>query len=163
MRQRRVVQEQVRRPADAELSGQLQLQITGRLPSTNLITKGEDMHLQKMAIGAAMVAALIGCATATKQTDATMTPYDKDTEYAVAPRPDGFSLAVNYSRYQFIPESDAVAVACRSALMAITYEQADKQGKKIKPLNEQRIRISMGRNGLSGITSCSASAIAEWQ
>lgn len=110
-----------------------------------------------------LVITLMGCATATKQTDAAMTPYDKDTEYAVAPRPDGFALAVNYSRYQFIPESDAVAVACRSALMAITYEQADKQGRKIKPLNEQRIRISMGRNGLSGITSCSASAIAEWQ
>ena len=105
---------------------------------------------------------LTGCATATKQTDATMTPYDKDTEYALVLQPDGFTIAVNYSRYQFIPESNAVAIACKSALTAIAYEQADKQARKIQPLNEQRICISMGRNGLSGITSCSASAVAEW-
>jgi len=107
--------------------------------------------------------ALIGCATPTRMTDAPMIPYDKDTEYAVTPRADGFSIAINYSRYQFIPESSAVAAACKSALTAIAYEQADKQGRKIQPLNEQRIRISMGRNGMSGITSCSALAVAEWQ
>ena len=106
---------------------------------------------------------LAGCATATKQTDAAMVAYDKDTEFAVAMKSDGFSVAVNYSRYQFIPESGAVATACKSALMSIAYEQADKQGRKIKQLNEQRIKISMGRNGLSGITSCAASAVAEWQ
>jgi hypothetical protein len=106
---------------------------------------------------------LSGCATPTRMTDSSMTVYDKDTDYAVTLRPDGFSIAINYSRYQFIPESSAVATACKSALTAIAYEQADKQGKKIQPLNEQRIRISMGRNGLSGITSCSALAVAEWQ
>ena len=92
-----------------------------------------------------------------------MVPYDKDTEYAVTSLPEGFSIAINYSRYQFVPESSAVATACKSALTSIAYEQADKQGRKINPLNEQRIRISMGRNGLSGITSCSASVVAEWQ
>lgn len=96
-------------------------------------------------------------------TDAQMTSYDKDTDYVITPRPDGFSIAVDYSRYQFIPESSAVAIACKSALTSIAYEQADKQGRKIQPLNEQRIRISMGRNGLTGITSCSALAAAEWQ
>ena len=106
---------------------------------------------------------LIGCATPIQMTDAQMTAYDKDTDYAITPRPDGFSIAINYSRYQFIPESSAVATACKSALTAISYEQADKQGRKIQPLNEQRIRISMGRNGLTGITSCSALAVAEWQ
>jgi len=106
---------------------------------------------------------LSGCATPTRMTDAAMTAYDKDTDYAVTARPDGFLIAINYSRYQFIPESGAVATACKSALTAIAYEQADKRGRKIQPLNEQRIRISMGRNGMSGITSCSASAIAEWQ
>ena len=106
---------------------------------------------------------LIGCATPTRMTNEQMTPYDKDTDYAVTPRSDGFSIAINYSRYQFIPESSAVATACKSALTAIAYEQADKQGRKIQPLNEQRIRISMGRNGMSGITSCSALAVAEWR
>lgn len=109
------------------------------------------------------VAMLGGCAAPSRQTEAPMLPYDKDTEYAVIQKPDGFSLAINYSRYQFIPESDAVATACKSALMAIAYEHADKQGRKIRQINEQRVRISMGRNGLTGITSCSALAVVEWQ
>ncbi len=121
------------------------------------------MSSRSTLVTLALVSLLFGCATATKQTDASMQTYDKDTEYALTPRPDGFSLAINYSRYQFIPESDAVATACKSALTAIAYELAEKQGRKIKPINEQRIRISMGRNGLSGITSCSALAVAEWQ
>jgi hypothetical protein len=106
---------------------------------------------------------LIGCTTPTRMTDAQMSRCDKDTEYAVTSRADGFSISVNYSRYQFIPGSSAVATACKAALTAIAYEQAGKRGRKIQPLNEQRIRISMGRNGVSGITSCAASAIAEWQ
>jgi hypothetical protein len=121
------------------------------------------MVTRKFALAVGLIALISGCATPIQQTDAAMTPYDKDTEYAVTPRPDGFAIAVNYSRYQFIPESSAIATACRSAVTALAFEQADKQGRKIKPLNEQRIRISMGRNGLTGMTSCSALAIAEWQ
>lgn len=121
------------------------------------------MLVRCVALSLAIPVLLFGCATATKQTDATMLPYDKDTEYALSARSDGFALAINYSRYQFIPESGAVATACKSLLTAIAYEQAEKQGRKIQPLNEQRIRISMGRNGVTGITSCSALAIAEWQ
>ncbi|MBL8445800.1 MAG: hypothetical protein JNJ44_00105 [Zoogloeaceae bacterium] len=92
-----------------------------------------------------------------------MIQYDRDTEYSVMARDDGFSITINYSRYQFIPESGAVAVACKSALTAIAFEHADKLGRKILPINEQRIRLSMGRNGFTGITSCSATAVAEWQ
>ncbi len=121
------------------------------------------MLFQKLVVTLLFGSALFGCAAPTKMTDMPMVPYDKDTEYAVTSLPEGFSIAINYSRYQFVPESSAVATACKSALTSIAYEQADKQGRKINPLNEQRIRISMGRNGLSGITSCSASVVAEWQ
>ena len=121
------------------------------------------MSFHKFAALILFVYLLSGCAAPTRMTDAQMTAYDKDTEYAVTPHADGFGVAINYSRYQFIPESGAIAMACKSALTAIAHEQADLRGRKIKPLNEQRIRISMGRNGLSGITSCSASAVAEWQ
>ena len=106
---------------------------------------------------------LVGCATPAKMTDESMVKYDKDTDYAIIPSPDGFSIAIHYSRYQFIPESSAVATACKSAVTTVAYEHADKQGRKIHPLNEQRIRISMGRNGLTGVTSCSAMAVAEWE
>lgn len=120
-----------------------------------------------MACGAlwlpALCLAFAGCATAVSFTDAPMTEHDKDTVYAVEDRPDGFSLTVRYARYQFIPESTSVAIACRAALTSIAWEVAERRGKKIDPVNEQRIRISMGRNGLTGITSCEASALAAWR
>ena len=98
-----------------------------------------------------------------RQSDAPLSEYDKNTKYGIEPRPDGFGISIYYSRYQFIPESDAVATACKQALTSIAWEQAEKQGKEIAPINEQAIRISMGRNGMTGITSCSAFATAKWK
>ncbi len=99
---------------------------------------------------------LAGCATPISHTNIPLSTYDRDTEYAVEDREDGFSITVYYSRYQFIPESSAVATACKNQLTAIAWEYAENKGKEIEPINEQRIRISMGRNGLTGITSCQA-------
>ncbi len=123
------------------------------------------MRIHKLLSSITIIYSILvaGCATPMQHTDAPMITYDRDTEYSVVSRPDGFAITIYYSRYQFIPESSAVAVACKSALTAIAYEHADKQDHKIQPINEQRIRVSMGRNGFTGITSCSASAVAEWQ
>lgn len=104
-----------------------------------------------------------GCATPVSHTNIPLSTYDKDTEYGVQETNDGFSITVYYSRYQFIPESDAVATACKSQLTAIAYEYAENNGREIEPINEQRIRISMGRNGLSGITSCQANGIVKYK
>ena len=106
---------------------------------------------------------LSACATPVNHTNISLSTYDKDTEYGLEDRPDGFGITVYYSRYQFIPESDAVATACKSALTSIAWEIAEKKGKQIEPMNEQRIRISMGRNGFSGVTSCQAYAVAKWK
>ena len=92
-----------------------------------------------------------------------MSAYDKDTEYVVEDTGDGFIVTVNYTRYQFIPESSAVATACKSALTTIAWDIADRRRKKIEAVNEQRIRLSMGRNGVTGITSCQASAPVKWR
>jgi hypothetical protein len=62
-----------------------------------------------------------------------------------------------------VHDSDAVAAVCKSALTTIAQEHAENNGKKIQPINEQRIEISMGQNGLNEITSCSAHASAQWQ
>ena len=110
-----------------------------------------------------IVGLLSGCATPVRQSDAPLSQYDKNTKYGIEPRPDGFGISIYYSRYQFVPESDAVATACKQALTSIAWEQAEKQGKELVPINEQAIRLSMGRNGMSGITSCSAFATAKWK
>ena len=106
---------------------------------------------------------LNGCATPVSHTNIPLSTYDKDTEYGIEEQDGGFGITVYYSRYQFIPESDAVATACKSQLTAIAWEHSDKVGKPIEQVNEQRIRISMGRNGISGITSCQATAVVNWK
>ena len=113
------------------------------------------------AIGLAIVWMVAGCATPVSHTNIPLSTYDKDTEYGIEERSDGFGVTVYYSRYQFIPESDAVATACKAQLTAIAWENSDKTGRVIEPVNEQRIRISMGRNGFTGITSCQANAIVK--
>ena len=113
---------------------------------------------------AIVVAALIaGCATPMSYTKRPMTAVDRDTEYAIEDREDGFVITLNYTRYQFIPESSAVATACKSALTSLAFDHADRKKRKIEPINEQRIRLSMGRNGFTGITSCSGQASVQWQ
>jgi hypothetical protein len=105
---------------------------------------------------------LSACAMPVSYSNVPLSPYDKDTDYGVEENEKGFLITVYYSRYQFLVESDAVAVACKSQLTAIAWEHSDKVGRPIKDLNEQRIRISMGRNELTGITSCQAYGVAEW-
>ena len=92
-----------------------------------------------------------------------MPTYDQTTPYWADDLANGFRLTINYSRYQMIPESSALATACKQALTSIAYEFADSRKRQIKRIEEQRIKISFGRNGVSGITSCSATVPVEWQ
>lgn len=121
------------------------------------------MRIIKTSIPAILMSMLFGCAAPVTYTTNAMTRLDKDTEYSVSETGSGFDLVVVYSRYQFIPESAAVATACKAALMSTAWEVAKQRGKKISPVNEQRMKLSMGRNGVTGITSCSATAPVEWQ
>lgn len=109
------------------------------------------------------LAMLAGCATPVSYTNAPFTTYDRDTEFAIEEKSDGFDITVNYSRYQFIPESTVVALACKSALTTIAYEAAEKRKRKIAPINDQQIKISTGRNLINGVTTCSANTSAKWE
>jgi hypothetical protein len=99
--------------------------------------------------------ALWGCAAPVEYSSQPLQRYDNNTSFRVDDQDDGFTITVYYSRYQFIPESEAVAMAAKSALMSIAYEVSDMRKRPIEQINEQRIKMSMGRNGLSGITSWS--------
>jgi hypothetical protein len=101
----------------------------------------------------AIVCIFAGCATPVGYNEKPLSRVDKDTSYRVDDHPDGFTITVYYSRYQFIPESDAVSQAGKSALLSTAYDVAEARGKKIQSINEQHIKMSMGRNGFSGITS----------
>jgi len=86
---------------------------------------------------------LAGCATPVSHTNIPLSTFDKDTEYGIESRSNGFAVTVYYLRYQFIPESNAVATACKSQLTAIAWDHSDKIGNPIKQINEQRIRLSI--------------------
>lgn len=105
----------------------------------------------------ALVSLALGCASPVGYTTQSMHRRDKDTTYRVDDHDSGFSITVYYSRYQFVPESTAVALAGKSALLSIAHDVAESRGRAIDPIDEQRIKMSMGRNGLSGITSWSGS------
>lgn len=126
---------------------------------TNTSRKPASRMLASVTV---LLLALGACATPVGHSNRPMQTYDRDTEYQVEERPGGFALTIYYSRYQFIPESDAVALACRSSLTAIAHEVAERRGRRIQQVNEQRIRLSMGRNGVTGITSCSATAPVDY-
>lgn len=74
------------------------------------------------------VASVGGCAAPVSHTNIPLSTYDKDTEFGIEDRPGGFGITVYYSRYQFLPESDAVATACKGQLTAIAWEHSDKVG-----------------------------------
>lgn len=111
--------------------------------------------LQEVAF--VLAVALCSCATPVGYTEKALARHDKNTTYRVDDHSVGFTVTMYYSRYQFVPESDAVLAAAKTNLTAICYDVADARGKEIRPINEQRIRMSMGRNGVTGITSWTGS------
>lgn len=104
-----------------------------------------------------------GCATPIKHTEKPMTRYDKNTTSRVDETSTTMTVSVYHSRYQFIAEANSVIQEAKSAAMAIARERAAAQGRKIKPIDEQSVRVSTGRNGLSGITSCTLQLVAEFE
>jgi hypothetical protein len=88
---------------------------------------------------------------------------DKNAKFTVKDTSAGFTVEVRYSRYQFVPETDALLVACRSLVTARAYDEAKTRGREIEPVNEQTVRVSTGRNIINARTSCRAFAEAKWK
>jgi hypothetical protein len=88
---------------------------------------------------------------------------DKNAHFTIKDTPNGFSVEVRYSRYQFVPEASALLVACRSLVTARAYDEAKTRGREIEPINDQTIRVSTGRNIIKARTACRAFATAAWK
>jgi predicted small secreted protein len=123
------------------------------------------MKRQTVTAGAValLAMALAACTTAADVSKPIEAGKGNDAKVQIIDTADGFNVDVKYSRYQMIPESSALLVACRSMATARAYEEAKTRGKEIEPINEQTIRVSTGRNGLLGLTSCRAFAEAHWK
>ena len=103
------------------------------------------------------------CSTSNKLTKIELKNKTSDISYGVKENDRGFEIEISYKKYQFWPESDALITTCKSQLISTAYDYADEKGSSIKKINEQRIKISMGRNGLTGVMSCNASTKVSWE
>jgi hypothetical protein len=102
---------------------------------------------------------LSACTRPAQYSAVPLRPYDANTRYAVEERENGFVLVVEFRQRAFVPRSDAeMHEACISALTSIAADEADKQGRRLQPLDPATVRVSTGRDGVSGHSSCSARA-----
>jgi len=94
------------------------------------------------------------------------TRYDADTTYQIRDTSrNGFMLSIQHEKEQYAPDMAGLAISCKSALTALAYNLADKQGREIKPINEQRILLKTNRyiENMVGISLCDASVPVEWK
>lgn len=121
--------------------------------------------MKKSYFAAAAIASILasGCAQPIREAYPSMTPYDAETVYSIEPREGGFTLSAVFAQHQFKPDMSALITMCKSRLGNIALDHADKQRKKTKPLDDQRIKLSTDRNIMNGISTCKASVPVEWK
>jgi hypothetical protein len=81
---------------------------------------------------------------------------DKNAKFQIADTANGFTIDLTYSRYQFVPEGDALIAACKSIVINRAYEESKLRGREVKPIDGDAVRVSTGRNILSARTACRA-------
>lgn len=121
------------------------------------------MKIKMSVLTLSALVALTGCTHPADVSRPLTEVADKNAHFTVKDIPDGFSVEVRYSRYQFVPEASALLVACRSLVTARAYDEAKTRGREIEPINEQTIRVSTGRNIIKARTACRAFAEATWK
>jgi hypothetical protein len=121
------------------------------------------MTLKTHALALSATLALAACTTPADVSKPIGAGKGNDAKVVVSDTPAGFNVDVKYSRYQMIPETSAVLTVCRSTAIARVAEEAKSRGRKVEPLAEQNVRVSSGRNGILGLTSCRAFAEATWK
>ena len=122
------------------------------------------MHLMKRALACALPPALAACTTPADVTrPLTAERADKNARFTLHDTPAGFTVELRYSRYQFVPELDALLTACRSLVTARAFDEAKARGREIEPINDQAVRVSTGRNIVNARSACRAFAEARWK
>lgn len=121
------------------------------------------MRMHKLAIGVVVTTLLFGCSSPQRYTSEPMSKWDSQTEYRIDDTASGFSVTAYHERYQFLPDTAAIIETAKATAMSIAYATADSRQRKIKPINEQRMKLSTGRNIVSGTTGCNVQLVAEYE
>ena len=113
-----------------------------------------------IAPAALLALALSGCEAPVIYTALPMTPYDKDTTYRFDEQPAGFTLFVRQSHYQFIL-NDEIQMSCARAIKSLAHDIAGRRHRSVE-IDGDRVQMSFGRNGVNGITTCTAMVPITW-
>ena len=105
-----------------------------------------------------MAILLIGCTSPRTKVPDGMTEYDEHSSYSYSISKDQIRIDVLYERYQFIQDSAYLTNECKDALREIMGKTAKTLGLRVQQPSDQNINSSIGRNGFTGITTCSANA-----
>lgn len=114
-------------------------------------------------IGLILGLALCGCTTPADVSSPSYASQDRNVRATIRSMPDGFSVDLRYSRYQFVPETTALSIACKAALRARADEEARSRNRAIRAIADDEIRVSFGRNIINARTACRAYAEVHWQ
>lgn len=112
-----------------------------------------------VAIGALLLGLTLGC---TSFRGGRGSAGDDEATYKVESQAGGFRISSTYSRPALVNDGEAVLSACKKGLIATAHDYAHSYGRTIQPLEEQRIRVRMNRNGTTGMTNCEASVPVVW-
>src|SRR5262249_20304361 len=127
----------------------------GRCPAIvrRLMDRGTMRRLVPQAV--VCVGLLVAaCGGPIRLVEGTYQRLDPQTEYLVEERPDGLLISVVLREYQFVSDQGDVRRECRSTLTSLAHAQAERRGRRLQPINDERMRLTTGRQIPGGITWC---------
>ena len=99
-----------------------------------------------------------GCVT-TKFTDKTMLRHNTGADYAYDLKKEELAVYVSKSKYQFFPDASAVIEECKSSIKPILLSISREKNIRTETTPVGGIQVTSGRNGLTGMTSCTGKAV----
>jgi hypothetical protein len=127
------------------------------------INREKNMILKTKTLVLSITLAVAACTHPADVSRPLLEAGDKNAKTEVKVTPTGFTVAVRYSRYQFVPETSALLTACRSIAVGRAAEEAKQRGREIEPVADEAVRVSTGRNIITARTSCRAFADVRWK
>jgi hypothetical protein len=92
-----------------------------------------------------------------------LTRLDKEAQYVAVPTERGILLTLYVDRYQFVPNLPALGEHCTARFLALAQELGTQQGHTVAPLDAGSIQRTVTRDGVRGITSCTATGPVLWK
>ena len=104
---------------------------------------------------------LAACSSAADFTTAAYDRRSGQTLWRLDEQPRGFVVSVRQNQRRFVPYEGTVEQSCRREATVLALMEARKRGISDSALDERLVRSSVGQNGLTGVTSCTAQATVQ--